>query len=429
MGRVQGVTAVVIDEATAIARLRAAAVPPPIVDVARTLHAAGHEAVLVGGAVRDVLLDLPASDWDLASSATPQEVMDLFARTIPTGVQHGTVTVMVRDGDIDHPVEITTYRGEGAYVDGRRPQEVVFLRDLVEDLARRDFTVNALAWDPVAERFSDPFGGREDLAAGVVRAVGDPVQRFTEDGLRTMRAVRFCATRQLSLDAATEAAIPQALDVLAKVSGERVRVELVKLLASAEPSRGLRPMWRTGIWAQVLLPLLEPADYEQAIAAVDEMQAEPIARLARLLWPRVGDDPASARASIEACVESLRPSKAERAQVLALTGPGAVALARAGTDPEIRRAVAVLGRGNVAAAVDMLGLPKPRRAQVEAAIEGVALRPSELSIKGRDLIAQGVLSPGPALGRTLAALLDLVLDDPTLDKPEILVERARALAP
>ncbi|MBC8068946.1 MAG: hypothetical protein IAG13_11485, partial [Deltaproteobacteria bacterium] len=190
------------EHAEAIARLRDAAIPEPILEVAQKLQQAGHAAVMVGGAVRDVLLGLPAADWDLASSARPEEVQATFKRTIPTGIEHGTVTVLVRNpgGGPAIGVEVTTFRGEGAYTDGRRPSEVTFLRDLTEDLARRDFTVNAFAWDPFAKVFSDPFEGLADLHAGLLRAVGEPARRFGEDGLRTMRAVRLCATRELALE-------------------------------------------------------------------------------------------------------------------------------------------------------------------------------------------------------------------------------------
>jgi tRNA nucleotidyltransferase (CCA-adding enzyme) len=194
-------------------RLSSAHVPPEILGVAQVLDRAGHRAVLVGGAVRDVLCGLPHEDWDVATSATPEEVQRLFPRTIPTGVAHGTVTVLTGRGDRASPVEVTTFRGEGVYRDGRRPTEVRFLRELEDDLARRDFTSNALAWDPIHGVFSDPFDGIADLQAGLVRAVGVALDRFLEDGLRTMRAVRFCATLGFSLEASTEAAIGGALEV------------------------------------------------------------------------------------------------------------------------------------------------------------------------------------------------------------------------
>ena len=273
------------DVAQAADRLGRAFVPAPIVQVVRELQAAGHQAVLVGGAVRDAILGMPVSDWDVATSALPTDVQSLFARTIPTGIEHGTVTVLVRGDEAPTPVEVTTFRGEGAYVDGRRPSEVTFDADLREDLARRDFTVNAFAWDPIGRGLSDPWGGLADLGRGLIRAVGDPNERFAEDGLRTMRAVRFCATHGLRLEAATEAAIPPALPVLDRVSRERVHIELTKLLASERPSLGLRPMLRTGMWPHVLPAIDDDAD--AAIEAVDRLPADPTVRLARLLLPLV----------------------------------------------------------------------------------------------------------------------------------------------
>ncbi|MCA9701737.1 MAG: tRNA cytidylyltransferase, partial [Myxococcales bacterium] len=294
-----------LDEA--VARMRRAPIPAAILEVLHLLADAGYHGVVVGGAVRDALLGQDGVDWDVASNATPDEAVALFAskrlKTIPTGIEHGTITVMAGRGEDRHAVELTTFRGEGDYHDGRRPSEVRFLRDLTEDLARRDLTINAFAWDPVNGVLTDAFGGLEDLRTGLIRAVGDPATRFAEDGLRTMRAVRFAATMGFSLAPETQAAIAGALEVFSKVSRERVRVELVKLLAASRPSLGLLPMAATGLWDRVLAPLGEPARAE-AIAAVDRLPARPMLRLARLLWPiRVE------RAEVEAVLEQLRPSR------------------------------------------------------------------------------------------------------------------------
>ena len=191
----------------------------------------GSGLVLVGGAVRDLLLERPGSDWDLATALLPQAVMERARaagfRCIPTGLQHGTVTVM--DGPDDF--EVTTYRGDGAYLDGRHPSAVRLGVSLEEDLARRDFTVNALALPAQAvgssawrEALVDPFGGRRDLEAGLLRAVGDPLQRFAEDGLRPLRACRFVAQLGFTLDPATRSAIPERLEVARRVAVERVLV-------------------------------------------------------------------------------------------------------------------------------------------------------------------------------------------------------------
>lgn len=420
-------TALPPDAAAATERLAAAEVPASIVGVARVLREAGHAAALVGGAVRDALLGLSASDWDLASSATPSEVVELFPKTIPTGLEHGTVTVLVRGtkGGKRIPVEVTTFRGEGAYVDGRRPTEVTFLRDLEDDLARRDFTVNAFAWDPIDGVFTDPFGGLEDLRAGWVRAVGDPAARFTEDGLRTMRAVRFCATRALKLEPKTAAAIPKALSVLDMVSRERVLIELTKLLGAAEPSRGLEPMRQTGMWTHVF-PALGEADLEAAIEAVDGLPPDVGLRLARLLWPlaRSGE---GGRSAAVAAVVALKPSKELRRRLEALWSPALLALEAAADPVAIRQAAASVGRGHVSDALSILEVDPARREAVEAALEGAALSIGELAIAGRDLVAAEVCKPGRGLGDLLRALLAEVVVDPARNDADALLDAARRI--
>lgn len=404
----------------AAALLRAAPIPAALREVARILHDAGHEAVLVGGAVRDVLLGRPHGDWDLATSATPQEVQGLFKKTIPTGIAHGTVTVVHGKGASKIHCEVTTFRGEGRYDDGRRPTEVRFLRDLREDLARRDFTINAFAWNPVREVFTDCFDGLADLARGVVRAVGDPGQRFQEDGLRAMRAVRLCAVLEYRLDSATAAAIGGALDVLDKVSRERVHVELFKLLAAPRPMLGLWPMAETGIWPRVLAPLARD-ELHAAIEHVERLPRDPVIRLARLLWPLRGD-----RAAIEAVIDRLRPSRDERARVLALTNPALAPLSTARDPATIRRILAKLGRRYAADAIALHAIEWAQTVTIEEAIRGAPLAVGELAIGGDALVAAGVCSPGPKLGRTLASLLDWVLEDPRRNTADQLLAHLRA---
>jgi tRNA nucleotidyltransferase (CCA-adding enzyme) len=410
------------DPAEASSRLAAAPVPAAVLAAVRDLQRAGHAAVLVGGAVRDALRGAAVNDWDVATSATPQEVIETFPRTIPTGVQHGTVTVLVRlGGGKPEPVEVTTFRGEGAYADGRRPDSVVFHRSLVDDLARRDLTINALAWDPVAAAFTDPFGGLQDLRAGIVRAVGDAEQRFIEDGLRTMRAVRLCATLSMELEPATAAAIPAALPVLGKVSRERVRVELFKLLEAPVPSRGLVPMHETGMWPYVL-PALEPYAREAAIDAVDRLPADAVLRVARLLWPRRDETRV-----LEEAIDGLKTSRAQRQRALTLCGAATVALAGATGPVAIRRAVAALGRAYLDDALLVLETGDARAAEVAAACEGAALAVGELAISGGELIAQGIVDKGPRVGECLRRLLDDVIEDPSLNTRAHLVSAARAI--
>lgn len=406
-----------------------APIPEAILAVLHTLARAGFHGVVVGGAVRDALLGVGEGDWDVASNATPEEVMRLFPRTIPTGIEHGTVTVMCGRGDDRHAIELTTFRGEGAYHDGRRPSEVRFLRELTDDLARRDLTINAFAWDPVNEVFTDAFGGLEDLRVGLIRAVGDAATRFAEDGLRTMRAVRFAATMGFCLAPETEAAIVGALDVFDKVSRERVRVELFKLLGAERPSLGLVPMAGTGLWDRVLAPL-EPEVRDEAIVACDRLPPRPVLRLARLLWPVRHD-----REQVAAIVEALRPSREERTCVLRLTDDVVDELALTAElddvalrGPALRRLVAALGLAYLDDACALLELDVGRRAAIADALTGAVLTSAQLAIKGRDLIAAGIGKPGPQLGQLIEGLLEWVLDDPSRNEIEQLLDRARSLA-
>jgi tRNA nucleotidyltransferase (CCA-adding enzyme) len=219
------------------------AIPLTVLHICETLRARGHKAWIVGGCVRDGLMGRRVADWDLATTATPDFVNDTFAHVIATGEKHGTVTVM--SGGCGY--EITTLRGEGDYTDGRRPDSVTYVDDIRIDLARRDFTMNAIAIDPLTREFIDPFGGVDDIERRLIRAVGDPALRFQEDGLRAMRAVRFMSTLEFNIDPDTIAAIPDALDTFAKVSVERTCAELTKILESNKPSRGLLAASWTGL--------------------------------------------------------------------------------------------------------------------------------------------------------------------------------------
>ena len=229
------------------------------------LHTAGYAAYAVGGCVRDSLLGRTAHDWDLCTSALPQQVMELFGteQCIPTGLQHGTVTIKY-GGQL---YETTTFRTEGSYTDGRHPDEVQFVPDVREDLARRDFTINAMAYNE-AEGLVDPFGGQADLQNGLLRAVGEPQQRFTEDALRILRLYRFAARFGFALDAATARAARQLAPHLDCISAERIQEELAKLLAAPQPGAYLEP----AVLA-VVLPELTPAALEAAKSVVDACPA------------------------------------------------------------------------------------------------------------------------------------------------------------
>jgi len=412
------------DPEEAAKRLEQATIAPEILDLVERLQNAGHETVLVGGAVRDFLRGEPSGDWDVATAARPDAVQALFRRSVPTGVRHGTITVLQGEERPWTQVEVTTFRGEGTYEDGRHPSEVRFIPSLKEDLSRRDFTINAFAWDPIARRFTDPFDGLKDLEAGLIRAVGDPEARFSEDGLRTMRAVRFCASLGFTLDPQTEAAIPKALSILAKVSRERVSIELFKLLEAKKPSLGLEPMARTGMWPYVLAET-ESIELEAAIHAVDRMEPDPVLRLCRLLWPLRAEPE---RASLIQALDNLKPSRETRARVLALTDPAWEELASASAPAQIRRAASRAGPERLQDAMQVLGLDEEHRQAVAQSCRNAPLSVADLAISGNDLLASRIVRAGPDMGRILSALLDHVLDQPDRNQPQQLLDLAKQLA-
>jgi len=401
-------------------------VPANVREVCRVLTDAGFEAVTVGGAVRDALLGRDPGDWDVATSARPEQVIDLFRHTIPTGLQHGTVTVVTGRGAHTH-VEVTTFRGEGAYTDARRPDHVVFGVPLVEDLARRDLTVNAMAYDPANNVLIDPFGGQADVAARRLRAVGDAIARFTEDGLRVMRAVRFAAQLEFELDPDTEAGIAPALPSLAKVSRERVCEELRKILETRQPSRGLVPAVRTGIMKTIL-----PELPEVLVDRVD--RATPRARLAALMVPLASPDalPLQLDRGVQKRVgEILRGLKFSNAELEAASQLVAVSHAprqEAWTAPEVRRLLAQVRRDLREPAIELW------ETDVNAALPALArqvlrdpLEVGDLAITGKQLMDALQMPPGPAVGRILGMLLQKVLDDPSRNTRETLLADAQVL--
>ena len=221
-------------------------IPQKAAQILRTLNAAGYEAYVVGGCVRDSMLNRVPGDWDITTSALPEQVKELFHRTVDTGIQHGTVTVMMdKEG-----FEVTTYRVDGEYHDGRHPDAVTFTRSLEEDLKRRDFTINAMAYHP-EHGLVDLFGGMEDIDQKIIRCVGNPVERFTEDALRMLRAVRFSAQLGFTVEENTKAALARMAGNLEHVSAERIQTELVKLLVSDHPDY-LRTAWETGLTREFL---------------------------------------------------------------------------------------------------------------------------------------------------------------------------------
>lgn len=396
-----------------------ASIPPVILEVTRRLQAEGYASLLVGGAVRDCLLGRAVGDWDLATSATPTEVMALFRRTIPTGVEHGTVTVLVGRDEDRHAVEVTTFRGESSYQDGRRPEEVTFLRDVREDLKRRDFTVNAFAFDPITGAFYDEFDGLGDLHRGVIRAVGDPLARFSEDGLRVIRGLRFCATLGFELEQETFRAIEPRLHVFEKVARERVRVELFKLLGAPAPSTALEAMASSRLWERVLPPVEDRARSD-LMRWVDEAEANVLVRLAMLLRAGApGGTPTVAKA-----LDDLKLSRAERRRCDALVGPLPNALLT--TDSVvIRRTASLLGREYVEDACAVLAVDTASRTRILNEVGDAPLSTKELRISGGELIKEGLVIPGPGVRDVLQVLLEWTFEDPGRNTKDTLRAHAK----
>ena len=408
---------------------------PGAATLLNALHAAGYAAYAVGGCVRDSLLGRTAHDWDLCTSALPQQVMELFgaAQCIPTGLQHGTVTIKY-GGQL---YETTTFRTEGSYTDGRHPDAVQFVPDVREDLARRDFTINAMAYNE-AEGLVDPFGGQKDLQNGLLRAVGEPQQRFTEDALRILRLYRFAARFGFALDAATARAARQLAPHLDCISAERIQEELAKLLAAPQPGAYLEP----AVLA-VVLPELTPAALEAAKPVVDACPAGeenlPV-RWAALLG-------ALGEADTRRVLKRLRCSNAciEETAILVRETAGqgvceekapAHAPVHAG-EVAIRQLLGRYGLCTVERLCALCAALHPQNApactfaaqrarQLDA--DGVCCRVSQLAVNGRDLMAAGIPA-GPALRRVLEALLDGVIraEYPN-EKPALLAAAQKIIA-
>ncbi|NLY93390.1 MAG: hypothetical protein GXY23_05110 [Myxococcales bacterium] len=422
-----------------------ASFPRDVLQLCDEFRAKGARVWIVGGGVRDLLLGREAYDFDLATDARPERVVKMFKRTIPTGIAHGTVTVLFRG----RGYEVTTLRGEEGYADGRRPDHVEYVDDVEDDLARRDFTVNAIAYDPAADALIDPFGGLEDLEARRLRAVGDPLARFREDGLRILRGARFAATLEFDLDPETEAAFGPSLDVYAKVSRERIRDEWVKAFKAREPSRAFEVMARTGILrvtSEVLGRFAEerPEDFTRALRAMDACPRDPSLRLAALLALSVADDqgrasPEASAAFAEDFVKELRGTREERARIPRWI-VGASALPPADDPVAVRRFVQRIGREDLDPALTLaevfaedeaarrrvVEVRETTRRELEA---GMAVETRDLAVKGSDVIAALGTGPGKHVGVLLSMLLDEVTLDPSKNRPEALLAIARELEP
>lgn len=405
--------------------------PVDVKNIIETLETNGYEAFAVGGCVRDTLLLRVPGDWDITTSAKPEEVKALFSHTIDTGIQHGTVTVM--KNHIGY--EVTTYRIDGEYEDARHPKEVIFTANLVEDLKRRDFTINAMAYNDRVG-IVDEFDGIKDLEEKVIRCVGEPRERFSEDALRMLRAVRFAAQLGFSIDEKTKEAIKELAPTLAKVSKERIAVELIKILISDHPEE-IRTAYELGL-TSVFIPEFDvtmQTTGEHAIAAMQHVQPEKRIRLTMLLHG-LGADRAK---------EILKRLKFDNATIDFVYHMVKHQDDKPPVDNMalVRRCISEIGlknmpmmiemkRANILAQSDCYSKEKMQyvdgleRAYQEVIEKKQCVDKKDLSINGRDLIEMG-MKPGESMGVLLDLLFDEVLSDPTQNDREKLLERANKL--
>ena len=435
--------------------------PEKVKYIIETITEAGFEAYAVGGCVRDSVLGREPDDWDITTSASPYQIKELFPRTVDTGIQHGTVTVMLdKDG-----YEVTTYRIDGIYEDGRHPREVTFTPDLKEDLKRRDFTMNARAYNDKTGLI-DIFDGRKDMENRIIRCVGDPEERFREDALRMMRAVRFSAQLGYELEAATETAITHLAENLKKISAERIQVELLKLLCSPYPGR-IRSAYELGI-TKIILPefdsCMETAQNnphhcytvgEHSIRAMEAVEPDKCLRLA-MLFHDIGKPVTKTTdqdgidhfhghplVSEEMTRKILKRLKLDNQTIFTVTR-----LVRyhdhyiGQTSKAVRRSILEIGeeifplllqvkRADIEAQSEYLKKEKEEHLETVQKYEDILRKKQcvslkELAVSGSDLIRENGMQPGKEVGEVLSCLLNLVIEDPALNQKETLLERAKS---
>jgi tRNA nucleotidyltransferase (CCA-adding enzyme) len=378
-------------------------IPPEVLKIAKKLEDAGFETWCVGGAIRDNLLELENHDFDLTTAAPPAEVQKLFKRTVPVGIEHGTVAVLDAH---NQPHEVTTFRRD-IRTDGRHAV-VEFGVSLMDDLARRDFTINAIAYHPIRHEWRDPFQGEQDLAKRLIRSVGDPNWRFQEDYLRILRGLRFSARFEFRIHSRTLEAAKANAQGLSQLSAERVRDEWFKGIRTAKKVSKLVALWRDVGAARIWLPELGAGSGETG--AIDKLPRDPV-----LITAFLAKDPASLLTRLKCSSRDI-----ERGRAIGQWRE---------KYPDAKNAVAIRRWLSEVApyADDLLALPTVSRSALPAAVAKIrATNPplalKDLAVKGDDLIAAGV-RPGPEVGEALARLLDEVLEDPARNTKPYLLSR------
>jgi len=384
-------------------------IPAEVLNIARRLEEAGHETWCVGGAIRDNLLGLANHDFDLTTAARPEEVQRLFRRTVPVGVEHGTVAVLDAE---NRSHEVTTFRKD-VQTDGRHAQ-VEFGVSLTDDLARRDFTINAIAYHPLRHEWRDPFHGATDLDKKLIRAVGDPNWRFQEDYLRIVRALRFSARFEFRIHGATREAAQANAQGLAQLSAERVREEWFKGIMTARRVSRLVTLWREIGAARIWLPEIGTPVEARGAQAVDALPRDPV-----LVTAFLATDPASLLTRLKCANRDIERGRAMREWRDRYPDPKRVA--------DVRRWLSQTGPAaddllaQLAATTPRSALPRVVEA-IRAARDPLSLK--DLAVHGEDLIVAGV-RPGPDVGEMLQRLLADVLEDPRRNSRDHLLARVR----
>lgn len=436
-------------------------IPNNVLYIINKLHENKFKAYIVGGSIRDLIIGKKIYDWDISTDASPAQVKSIFEKVIPTGIDFGTVTVIHNNENF----EITTFRCEERYTDGRHPDKISFAKNIKEDLSRRDFTVNAIAYDPITNELVDPFCGQDDLKAKLIRSVGDPIARFSEDGLRPLRACRFAASLNFKIEKNTLDAIKKTLDIFKKVSPERIHDEIIKMMASDKPSIGIEYLRESGL-LNIIMPELEEGIgveqpkpfhvwdvYYHNIYSCDFGPIEkPVLRLA-LLFHDISkpeckvDETFYNHENIGALKASqimkrLKFSNFEIDYVANLISNHMFNYSSEWSDSAVRRFIKRVGIDNIK---DLFALRKAdmramnREAQssyldelgdrIKKVVEDEnALDVRDLKINGQDIMDALNIGPGPKVGEILNYLLEKVIEEPMLNEKEKLIEIAKEFA-
>ncbi len=445
-------------------------IPAPIKEIARILNMEGFQCFLVGGAVRDSIMGFTPKEYDIATNAKPEDVQRIFKYTIPTGIKHGTILVILDDMH----VEITTFRSDGNYSDGRHPDKVEYTASIEDDLPRRDLTINAMAYNILDGNLIDMFDGMKDIKNKIIRSVGNPYERFTEDGLRIMRAIRFATRLNFSIEKETFDAICHSTGMLTSIAYERIREEFNGILISDNPFRGIELLRKTGILALIMPELMQGFGVAQnrfhkydvyyhilhTIQAVEPLETEELTLLVRLaaLFHDIAKPMVQKKVSKQEepvyynhevvganvarkVMRRLKYSNAEIDFVTLLVRQHMFYYQDEWTDGAVRRFMKAVGIENIKPLLklreaDRLGsgnrkdkeskaIPK-LLARIDKIIEEEnAITVKDLKINGNDLMKEFNLKPGPIVGKILNYLLDLILDEPSLNDKEKLMEKTK----